>query len=100
MPFPANDRLDLERSHGDLLLTVTSAHEDVNLFALRQLMRATRGTLAPHWMLTRRPRAARGEGGKRNLMGFLDVTPNPDPSDDAVMDRYVWVQPGDDEPAW
>jgi deferrochelatase/peroxidase EfeB len=103
MPFLANDRLDPERSHGDLLLTVTSAHEDVNLFALRQLMRATRGTLALHWMLggyNRRSRAARGEAGKRNLMGFIDGTSNLDPSDDAVMDRYVWVQPDDDEPAW
>jgi deferrochelatase/peroxidase EfeB len=103
MPFLANDRLDPERSHGDLLLTVTSAHEDVNLFALRQLMRATRGTLALHWMLggyNRRTRAAPGEAGKRNLMGFIDGTANLDPSDDAVMDRYVWVQPDDDEPAW
>jgi deferrochelatase/peroxidase EfeB len=103
MPFLANDRLDPERSHGDLLLTITSAHEDVNLFALRQLARATRGTLALHWMLggyNRRTRAARGEAGKRNLMGFIDGTSNLDPSDDAVMDRYVWVQPDDDEPAW
>jgi deferrochelatase/peroxidase EfeB len=101
MPFLANDRLDPERSHGDLLLTVTSAHEDVNLFALRQLMRATRGTLALHWMLggyNRRTRAARGKAGKRNLMGFIDGTANLDPSDDAVMDRFVWVQPDDDEP--
>jgi deferrochelatase/peroxidase EfeB len=103
MPFLANDRLDPERSHGDLLLTLTSAHEDVNLFALRQLTRTTRGTMALHWMLdgyNRRTRAARGEAGKRNLMGFIDGTSNLDPSDDAVMDRYVWVQPDDDEPAW
>jgi deferrochelatase/peroxidase EfeB len=103
MPFLANDRLDPERSHGDLLLTVTSAHEDVNLFALRQLARVTRGTMALHWMLdgyNRRTRADSGEAGKRNLMGFIDGTSNLDPSDDAVMDRYVWVQADDDEPAW
>jgi deferrochelatase/peroxidase EfeB len=103
MPFLANDRLDPERSHGDLLLTVTSAHEDVNLFALRQLARATRGTMALRWMLdgyNRRTEAKPGEAGKRNLMGFIDGTANLDPSDDAVMDRYVWVQPDDDEPAW
>lgn len=103
MPFLANDRLDPERSHGDLLLTITSAHEDVNLFALRQLTRATRGTMALHWMLggyNRRTRAARGEAGTRNLMGFVDGTANLDPSDDRVMDRYVWVQPDDGEPPW
>jgi deferrochelatase/peroxidase EfeB len=31
MPFLANDRLDPARSHGDLLLTITSTHEDVKL---------------------------------------------------------------------
>jgi deferrochelatase/peroxidase EfeB len=103
MPFLANDRLDPERSHGDLLLTITSSHEDVNLFALRQLARATRGTLALHWMLdgyNRRTAAKPGEAGKRNLMGFVDGTANLDPTDETVMERYVWVQPGDDEPDW
>jgi deferrochelatase/peroxidase EfeB len=103
MPFLANDRLDPARSHGDLLLTVTSSHEDVNLFALRQLHRATRGTLALHWMLggyNRRTRARPGEAGKRNLMGFIDGTANLDPGDERVMDRYVWVKDGDGEPAW
>jgi deferrochelatase/peroxidase EfeB len=103
MPFLANDRLDPARSHGDLLLTVSSTHEDINLFALRQLHRATRGTLALHWMLAgynRRTQARRGEAGKRNLMGFIDGTSNLDPTDDTAMDRYVWVRDGDGEPAW
>jgi len=103
MPFLANDRLDPARSHGDLLLTVTSAHEDINLFALRQLHRATRGTLALHWMLSgynRRTDARPGEAGKRNLMGFIDGTANLDAGVAEVMDRHVWVQAGDDEPGW
>jgi deferrochelatase/peroxidase EfeB len=103
MPFLANDRLDPTRSHGDVLLTITSAHEDVNLFALRQLARATRGTMALHWMLSgynRRTRARPGEAGTRNLMGFVDGTANLDAADESVMDRYVWVQPGDGEPDW
>ena len=37
--------------HGDLLLTISSYHEDLNLFALRQLMRATRRHLVLQWML-------------------------------------------------
>ena len=103
MPFLANDKLDPARSHGDVLLTISSAHEDVNLFALRQLMRATRGTMALHWMLdgyNRRTEAGPGEAGVRNLMGFVDGTANLRPEDDGVMDRYVWVQAGDGEPAW
>ena len=105
MPFLANDRLDPDRSHGDLLLTLTSTHEDLNLFALRQLHRATRGTLALHWMLdgyNRRSQADTrpGGAGRRNLMGFIDGTANLDTADAAVMDRYVWVQQGDHEPTW
>ncbi len=103
MPFLANDRLDPTRSHGDLLVSITSAHEDINLFALRQLHRATRETMALHWMLggyNRRTEARPGEAGKRNLMGFIDGTANLDPGDDDVMDRFVWIQEGDDEPAW
>jgi deferrochelatase/peroxidase EfeB len=103
MPFLANDKLDPARSHGDVLLTFSSAHEDVNLFALRQLMRATRGTMALHWMLdgyNRRTTAGPGEAGVRNLMGFVDGTANLRPDDAAVMDRYVWVQAADGEPAW
>jgi deferrochelatase/peroxidase EfeB len=103
MPFLSNDKLDPARSHGDVLLTISSAHEDVNLFALRQLMRATRGTMALHWMLdgyNRRTEAGPGEAGVRNLMGFVDGTANLHADEAAVMDRYVWVQPGDGEPAW
>ena len=51
MPFLANDKLDPARSHGDLLLTISSYHEDLNLFALRQLMRATRRHLVLEWMI-------------------------------------------------
>jgi deferrochelatase/peroxidase EfeB len=103
MPFLANDRLDPERSHGDLLITITSAHEDINLFALRQIARATRGTLALHWMLdgyNRRTHAEPGEAGQRNLMGFIDGTANLDPAHDDDMATHVWVTEGDGEPAW
>jgi deferrochelatase/peroxidase EfeB len=105
MPFLANDRLDPDRSHGDVLLTLTSMHEDLNLFALRQLHRVTRGTLALRWMLDGYNRRSRvdtrpGGAGRRNLMGFIDGTANLDAGDPAVMDRYVWVRSGDDEPAW
>jgi deferrochelatase/peroxidase EfeB len=103
MPFLANDRLDPERSHGDLLISIASANQDVDLFALRQLMRVTRGELVLKWMLdgyTRRVEAEAGEAGVRNLMGFIDGTANLHPDDDETMDRFVWVADGDGEPAW
>src|SRR4029079_470899 len=88
MPFLANDKLDPARSHGDILLSISSAHEDVNLFALRQLRRPTRGTMALHWMLdgyNRRTEAGPGEAGVRNLMGFVDRSAHLRPHDARVM---------------
>lgn len=102
MPFLANDRLDPERSHGDLLLTISSDSQDMNLFALRQLTRATRSSLALHWMLegyNRRVEAEPGEAGVRNLMGFIDGTANLDPTASDQMDASVWVGADDREPA-
>jgi deferrochelatase/peroxidase EfeB len=103
MPFLANDKLDPARSHGDVLLSISSAHEDVNLFALRQLARVTRGTLTMHWMLqgyNRRTAAQPGEAGVRNLMGFVDGTANLHGDDATMMGSHVWVQAGDGEPDW
>jgi deferrochelatase/peroxidase EfeB len=102
MPFLANDKLDPARSHGDLLLTISSYHEDLNLFALRQLMRATRRDLVLKWMLdgyNRRTDASQDGAGVRNLMGFVDGTANLTTEAD-VLARYVWIGPDDGEPAW
>ncbi|HMQ24973.1 MAG TPA: Dyp-type peroxidase, partial [Acidimicrobiales bacterium] len=103
MPFLANDRLDPERSHGDLLLSIAGASQDLDLFALRQLMRVTRGELGLEWMVegyNRRTEAGPGEAGVRNLMGFVDGTANLDAGDDDLMDRLVWVGAEDREPPW
>jgi deferrochelatase/peroxidase EfeB len=104
MPFISNDRLDPERSHGDLLLSIESEHPDTALFALRQLMRRTRRTLVLRWVLdgfTRRGSTApRSTGSPRNLMGFIDGTANLDAGADDLMARHVWVGEGDGEPSW
>lgn len=103
MPFFKNDRLDPARTHGDLLLSLSADTPDVNIFALRQLMRHTRGELTLKWMIdgfNRRSRPQPGKAPVRNLMGFRDGTSNLDAGDPAEMKRHVWVGPDDDEPAW
>jgi deferrochelatase/peroxidase EfeB len=104
MPFLANDRLDPERSHGDLLLTLQAEHPDTMVFVLRQLMRRTRSTLVLRWEIdgfNRRPRqGAHASGSPRNFLGFLDGTANLDAGDPALMDRHVWVAADDPEPDW
>ncbi len=104
MPFLANDRLDPERSHGDLLLTLQAEHPDTVVFALRQLMRRTRRTLVLRWEVDgfnrRSTQSARTSGSPRNFLGFLDGTANLDGGDPALMDRHIWVAAEDAEPAW
>jgi deferrochelatase/peroxidase EfeB len=104
MPFIANDRLDPERSHGDLLISIEAEHPDTALFALRQLMRRTRSSLVLRWVLdgfTRRGSTGpRSTGSPRNLMGFIDGTANLDAGSRTTMDEHVWVAEGDGEPSW
>ncbi len=100
----ANDRLDPERCHGDLLLAVEGDSPDITLASLRQVLRQVRSTTVVRWVVEGHnrasPAAAAGEAPVRNLLGFKDGTANLDASDDELMDRHVWVGPADDEPAW
>ncbi|WP_300007839.1 Dyp-type peroxidase [Pseudonocardia sp.] len=103
MPFLANDRLDPQRSHGDLLLALESGHADTLQFALRQLMRRTRGELVLQWLVEGYGRGAADAAAgttPRNLLGFRDGTANLDARDPAVLDRHVWLPAGADEPEW
>ena len=105
MPFLANDRLDPKLSHGDVSIVFEAGHNDTVQFALRQIMRRTRSDLTLKWMIDG---YARGIGAgqiseaqtPRNLLGFKDGTANLDVEDPGLMDRHVWVQPGDGEPEW
>ena len=103
MPFMANDRLDPDRSHGDLLLTIQAEHSDTVLFALRQLMRRTRRTLLLKWTVEgfnrRSSPTDRTTGSPRNLLGFVDGTANLRAEDGGQMDEHVWTaDPA--EPSW
>ncbi|MDP9393922.1 MAG: Dyp-type peroxidase [Actinomycetota bacterium] len=104
MPYLANDRLDPDRTHGDVLVTLQADRPDALQHALRQLMRRTRSGLVLHWVLDgyNRPdeRPTPGRTDNRNLMGFKDGTANPDGTDPALMSQLVWVGPRDGEPAW
>jgi deferrochelatase/peroxidase EfeB len=103
MPAFPNDDLDPDRCHGDLLVQLCAGHRDTVLHALRELRSATAQMMELRWMLEgfQRPNTlGPGRTSVRNLLGFKDGTANPDPSDGALMDRLVWVQPGAAEPAW
>ena len=95
--FP-DDALVAEECHGDVLVQLCANSEQTLLNALRDLMRATRGSLAPRWKIEGFLPVAKEPGAPRNLLGFKDGTANPATSDRRVMDRVVWAGAG--EPAW
>ena len=82
MPFIANDRLDPALTHGDVSLTISAGNADTTNYALRQLMRRTRGAFTLRWMLegfnTIQGDFGAGFAPGRNLLGFKDGTANPD----------------------
>ena len=104
MPFLANDRLDPAISHGDVSLTISASTADMTNYALRQLMRRTRGVFTLRWMLegfnTIQGDFGAGFAPGRNLLGFKDGTANPDATDEQRMDDLVWVGAEHNEPAW
>jgi deferrochelatase/peroxidase EfeB len=95
--FP-DDALVAEECHGDLLVQLCANSEQTLLNALRDLMRATRGSLAPRWKIEGFLPVSRESGAPRNLLGFKDGTANPDTRDRRLMDALVWARVG--EPAW
>ncbi|HEX5096383.1 MAG TPA: iron uptake transporter deferrochelatase/peroxidase subunit [Acidimicrobiia bacterium] len=104
MPFVANDRLDPARSHGDISLTVSASSADVAMYALRQLLRKTRGAFTLRWMQegfnTVQDQPGPGKAAVRNLLGFKDGSNNLDPASATTMDKLVWVDASRGEPAW
>ena len=99
-PFP-EDRLDRARSDGDLWVQVCADDPLVAHHAMRTLQRLAAGQAAARWQMTgfsRAPGATARPMTGRNLMGQLDGTNNPKPSDADFASR-VFVRSGG-EPAW
>jgi deferrochelatase/peroxidase EfeB len=95
MPVFPDDALVAAETHGDVLVQLCSNSEDGLLHALRDLMRATRGVLAPRWKVEGfLPPDSRGPGAGRNLLGFKDGTANPEVADAAAMSRLVFDDRG------
>ncbi|TDC20811.1 deferrochelatase/peroxidase EfeB [Streptomyces sp. 8K308] len=101
LPVFSNDALDPARSDGDLWLQIGADDALVAFHALRALQRAAAGTAAVRWQMTgfnRSPGATARPMTSRNLMGQIDGTNNPRPTDDD-FDQRVFV-PEDGAPGW
>ncbi len=101
-PLPAfnGERLDAARSNGDLGVVVAADDRVVAAHAARVLQRLAAGTAHVRWQMSGF-NAARGAGPDsatgRNLMGQVDGTNNPRPTEPDFAAR---VFAGSGEPAW
>ncbi|MFF3563911.1 iron uptake transporter deferrochelatase/peroxidase subunit [Streptomyces sp. NPDC002574] len=99
-PFSA-DALDPRRGEGDLWIQIGADDPLVAFHALRVLQKQAAGTAAPRWQMNgfnRAPGATAVPRTTRNLMGQIDGTNNPAPSDPDFGQR-VFV-PSSGEPEW
>jgi dye decolorizing peroxidase len=102
-PLPAfsSDQLDAKRSNGDLWVQIGSDDALVAFHALRAVQKAVGEAARVRWQMNgfnRSPGATGKPMTARNLMGPLDGTRNPKPSE-ADFDRRIFV-PSGTEYAW
>ncbi|GAA2709061.1 MULTISPECIES: iron uptake transporter deferrochelatase/peroxidase subunit [Streptomyces] len=101
LPSFSADALDPKRSDGDLWIQIGSDDALVAFHALRLLQRKAGETARLRWQMNgfnRTPGATSHPATGRNLMGQIDGTNNPKPSD-AAFDKHVFVPDGRDAAA-
>jgi deferrochelatase/peroxidase EfeB len=99
--FPA-DNLDPGRSDGDLCVQACADDPQVAVHAIRNLARIAFGTAAVRWAqlgFGRTSSTSTTQATPRNLFGFKDGTANLKAEQQRLLEKFVWVQPGDDQGA-
>jgi deferrochelatase/peroxidase EfeB len=102
LPHFPGDELDPDRSGGDIAIQACANDPQVAVHAVRNLARAAFGVASVRWSqlgFGRTSSTSRAQATPRNLMGFKDGTNNLKAEDTALLDKHVWVQPGDG-PDW
>ena len=87
--------MKLAISDGDLCIQACAIDPQVVFHAVRNLVRAARGTAVLKWSQLGFGRASATGAGQttpRNLMGFKDGTNNIHADDTAALDQHVWVE--------
>ncbi len=101
--FPA-DKLDPQRSDGDLCVQACADDPQVAVHAVRNLARIAFGRAALRWSqlgFGRTSSTSTSQATPRNLMGFKDGTMNLKAEDPAAVDEHVWVPTnGDSKGKW
>lgn len=101
LPDFSSDHLDKRRSDGDLWVQIGANDALVAFHALRALQKEAGSAARVRWQMNgfnRTPGATSRPRTARNLMGQVDGTRNPKPSEDD-FDKRIFV-PASGEPAW
>ncbi|GAA4471042.1 iron uptake transporter deferrochelatase/peroxidase subunit [Rhodococcus olei] len=102
LPKFTGDALDPARSGGDICIQACANDPQVAVHAVRNLARVGFGTVAVRWSqlgFGRTSSTSTSQTTPRNLFGFKDGTRNIKAEEDTAVDRFVWVDPADDQ-AW
>ncbi|MFI1354942.1 iron uptake transporter deferrochelatase/peroxidase subunit [Streptomyces sp. NPDC020898] len=101
LPDFSSDHLDKARSNGDLWVQIGANDALVAFHALRAIQKDAGNAARVRWQMNgfnRSPGATAHPMTARNLMGQIDGTRNPKPSE-ADFDQRIFV-PASGEPAW
>jgi deferrochelatase/peroxidase EfeB len=91
--FPA-DKLDPEKSDGDLCVQACADDPQIAVHAVRNLARIAFGRASLRWSqlgFGRTSSTSTSQATPRNLMGFKDGTMNVKAEEPAAIDEHVWV---------
>ncbi|MFF8989592.1 iron uptake transporter deferrochelatase/peroxidase subunit [Streptomyces sp. NPDC014983] len=101
LPDFSSDRLDKARGEGDLWVQIGANDALVAFHALRAIQKDAGTAARVRWQMNgfnRAPGATARPMTARNLMGQIDGTRNPKPTD-AAFEKQIFV-PASGEPAW
>jgi deferrochelatase/peroxidase EfeB len=97
LPHFSGDKLDPERSDGDLCVQACADDPQVAVHAIRNLARIGFGRVSIRWSqlgFGRTSSTSTTQTTPRNLFGFKDGTANLKAENPRLLEDHVWVQPG------
>lgn len=103
LPDFSSDHLDKARSNGDLWVQIGADDALVAFHALRAIQKAAGSAARIRWQMNgfnRTPGATAHPMTARNLMGQLDGTRNPKPTESDFDKRIFVPSSGSNDPAW
>ncbi len=104
IPRMAAEKIDEDRSHGDLLIQICAEDPMVVLHAAHQFKRIAFGLATVRWMQLgygRTSSTSKDQKTPRNLFGFKDGTANikaEEPQEE--LNEHLWIQPDDEAGDW